>query len=481
MLLSLPSELIKAISANLETTADKNALILTCRRLYCTLNDDMYRDVPRDCERLQAPKAIFSDNDPLLTWSSPLICAAVGDHAGAAKLLIDAGANVNAHGVSSEQPIIAAVTHGHVHVVRVLLAAAAKLDSRIRGGALLSYAAGKGNVEVVKLLLAPRSSISLTQDEVGAALEDAIQNGHQEVVRFLTQTGIDLERRVNNYRTPLFVACTRETNDMVRLLIDLGASTETPYSDGKPLLHKVISEGRPNFNETVTLLLDKNASIEARDRSGSTPLITAVLYYCLDTVKLLLSRNADVEARNNEGFNPLLLAICNDFHQAVRVLLHDGNADASASYPDGDTPLCCAVVGGHLQTVAALLEALPPGPGKTALIDTPDPYLQTPLFIATDIVSLLLSHGSKAMHIKTRAGRTPFSFPEDTESRQSHPLDPSSDLSAIRTLLRDPSKAAFDADKVLDTSANGITMPHFDSLRCNNCSIPISKHDVSRR
>jgi ankyrin repeat protein len=177
-----------------------------------------------------------------------------------------------------------------VHVVRVLLAAAAKLDSRIGGGALLSYAAEKGNVEVVKLLLAPRSSISLTQDEVGAALEDAIQNGHQEVVRFLTQTGIDLERRVNNYRTPLSVACTRETNDMVRLLIDLGASKETPYSDGKPLLPKVISEGRPNFNETVTLLLDKNASIEARDRSGSTPLITAVLYYCLDTVKLAFSK-----------------------------------------------------------------------------------------------------------------------------------------------------------------------------------------------
>jgi hypothetical protein len=113
MLLNLPSELIKAISANLGTTADKNALILTCRRLYYILNDDMYRDVvraesmveqnaaglmpiqwtaangrevriksllahgadprifePRDCETPQAPKASFADHGTPLTRPS---------------------------------------------------------------------------------------------------------------------------------------------------------------------------------------------------------------------------------------------------------------------------------------------------------------------------------------------------------------------------------------------------------------------------
>jgi hypothetical protein len=113
MLLNLPSELIKSISANLGTKADKNALILTCRRLYYTLNDDMYRDVvraesmveqnaaglmpmqwaaangrevciksllahgadprifePRDCETPQAPKASFADHGTPLTRPS---------------------------------------------------------------------------------------------------------------------------------------------------------------------------------------------------------------------------------------------------------------------------------------------------------------------------------------------------------------------------------------------------------------------------
>ncbi|KAL3488850.1 ankyrin repeat-containing domain protein [Aspergillus germanicus] len=235
MLLNLPSELIKAISANLETTADKNALILTCRWLYYTLNDDMYRDVvraesmveqnaaglmpmqwaaangrevciksllahgadprifePRDCETPQAPKASFADHGTLLTRPSPLIYAAVGGHAGVAKLLIDAGANVNASGGLSEHPIIVAVTYGHVHDVRVFLDARAKLNLRVRGGTLLSYAASKGHIEVVKLLLAARGSIFWEHDEGRGALEEAIQNGHQDVVRFLVQTGIGL-------------------------------------------------------------------------------------------------------------------------------------------------------------------------------------------------------------------------------------------------------------------------------------------------
>jgi ankyrin repeat protein len=62
------------------------------------------------------------------------------------------------------------------------------------------------------------------------------------------------------------------------------------------------------------------------------------------------------------------------------------------------------------------------------MIDTPDPYLRAPLFIATmygflDIVNLLLSHGSRAMDIQTRAGRTPLSFPEDTKSAKLQSVD----------------------------------------------------------
>ena len=57
------------------------------------------------------------------------------------------------------------------------------------------------------------------------------------------------------------------------------------------------------------LLLTDKAEVNARDKSGYTPLHWAVLHNQTELVKLLLSNKADVNAATDIGITPLLFAV----------------------------------------------------------------------------------------------------------------------------------------------------------------------------
>lgn len=56
-------------------------------------------------------------------------------------------------------------------------------------------------------------------------------------------------------------------------------------------------------------LLDQGASINARDRWGTTPLILAIIHGKLETIKFLLASGADLEARDKDGTTGIFFAL----------------------------------------------------------------------------------------------------------------------------------------------------------------------------
>jgi ankyrin repeat protein len=103
----------------------------------------------------------------------------------ATKLLLDRGADVDAHGRGwmTGTPLSFAAAGGHTDVARVLLDAGAVPDARqARGWTPLHSAAHNGDLELVELLLARGADPAATNDEGATVLSMADERGNAEVV-----------------------------------------------------------------------------------------------------------------------------------------------------------------------------------------------------------------------------------------------------------------------------------------------------------
>ena len=137
---------------------------------------------------------------------------------------------------------------------------------------------------------------------------------------------------------------------------------------GSTLLHHAAGFGAV---DTLTMLLDSGADVNAKNRRGSTPLHWAIPDEA--KVRLLLSRGANVNAKQVEGRTPLYQAASMGNGLAIIRLLLASGADPNIAIAIGRTPLMAAAGRGDLETMRVLVEAkaqvdVRNGAGETALI-----------------------------------------------------------------------------------------------------------------
>lgn len=130
----------------------------------------------------------------------------------------------------------------------------------------------------------------------------------------------------NQRWTPLSLATRLECHDLMQQLLQRGANVNRVDESGETLLMDAASR---NLNESVQILLNAGAEIEARaEATGNSALIFAALEGYINIVQILLDRNADIDARNNNGESALMLAAARGRPDVVRLLLQRG-ADIS--------------------------------------------------------------------------------------------------------------------------------------------------------
>ncbi|MDD9900603.1 MAG: ankyrin repeat domain-containing protein [Alphaproteobacteria bacterium] len=96
----------------------------------------------------------------------------------------------------------------------------------------------------------------------------AVHRGFLTVVKALIASGMDVDHRSFNNRTPLITAAHAGHTDMVRYLLEAGATIDArDFDQSTPLMWAVGWGGR----DTVRLLLNAGADIYAEDRDR-TPL-----------------------------------------------------------------------------------------------------------------------------------------------------------------------------------------------------------------
>lgn len=139
-----------------------------------------------------------------------------------------------------------AVDKGHIDIVDILLNHGADIEAVAPDGRRpLFIAAENGNTAIVELMAKWKASIESPNDIFhSTALLTACQRGHIEVVRLLLQLGADLEARLADGQTPLFLATASGDIALTQLLLQNGADTARKLKDGRTLID-VAEQNKP--------------------------------------------------------------------------------------------------------------------------------------------------------------------------------------------------------------------------------------------
>ena len=131
--------------------------------------------------------------------------------------------------------------------------------------------------------------------EASRALMDAVKEGNIEAVKQHLDDGADVNAE-GGLGTPLHFATDTGHKKIVELLISKGASVNVKDRLGSTPLHKAAFNGD---KEIAELLIAKDADVNTKDGWHATPLVEAVLGGQKELVEMLLVKGADVNMEDN--------------------------------------------------------------------------------------------------------------------------------------------------------------------------------------
>ena len=199
----------------------------------------------------------------------------------------------------------------------------------------LFIASAIGYIDIVKLLLKKGATLNdkTRQDNdegdwEETALSVAINYEHLEIAKLLLDHGADFETTIqmrDKYLTPVLLAIEKGQNEILGIMLDLGADTDKGVDETTPLLVAIVNSN----NEAVGMLLEYGADINTvvrwrdhdNDSMKSSSLVCAIVNSNNEAVGMLLESGADAIAQigvwNRNGSlikrtTPLACAIAND-------------------------------------------------------------------------------------------------------------------------------------------------------------------------
>ncbi len=207
---------------------------------------------------------------------------------------------------------------------------------------LLSFAARKGNAEIVRLILksAPDPDFQVKEDGT-TPLYIAAQEGHIEVVKALLSSGAKPDLAMTDGATPLLIAAENGHVEGVKALLSAGAKSNLALTGGgvTPLY---ISAQNGHLEVVKALLLAGAEPDLAMTDGGATPLYVASKEGNVEVVKALLAGGAKPDlAMTDGGATPLSIASKEGNVEVVRALLL-GGAKPDLAMAGGATPLYIA-------------------------------------------------------------------------------------------------------------------------------------------
>ncbi|MEJ2406268.1 MAG: ankyrin repeat domain-containing protein [Candidatus Thiodiazotropha sp.] len=174
----------------------------------------------------------------------------------------------------------------------------------------------------------------------------AINNGHEEVVRYLLDSGADVNASGKLGRTPLHLAAFNGMLELAQTLISQGANVNAKTVEGATPMHSAAIAIKNNV-QVLQLLLANGADVNGgRDSEVGTPLVLSARYGDVEVAEILISNGADINAKNASGESAL--HISSQFGRlALANFLLRNNCDVNALDGDSNSSLHIAAMNGR--------------------------------------------------------------------------------------------------------------------------------------
>jgi uncharacterized protein len=254
---------------------------------------------------------------------SPLLFAARDGRLEAAKLLVEAKANVNQPDVNSISPLVMAITNNHVDVAKLLLENGAdpkaadlwgrtplwtSVDLRdLEVGKSGEQRAGDQKVDraaaldLIKMLLDRGVDVNVRTKEVPPAKRYIMSLGDLSWVDFTGQT-------------PFVRAALSGDVTVMRMLLQHGADPNIPTnSDTTALMAaaginwvvgQTYTESKESLMEALKLCIEKGGDVNAKNSMGLTAVMGAANRGSDDILQFLVQQGAKLDVKDNEGRTP---------------------------------------------------------------------------------------------------------------------------------------------------------------------------------
>lgn len=350
-----------------------------------------------------------TDASPLLLFDArnvigltPFLQATKAGRIDNVRMLLEAGARDDVYDRHRLCALHLAVVNHHPELVTFLLEREAPLEARsLRGMTPLLAAASVGDVAILEILRGRGATFESVDTSSLNAVHYAALQGHNETVRYLVASGMDVNSHTWDFRTALHFASSHGRLSTVRLLLELGACVHDRDRGGVTALHLAAVGG---YVDILKTLIAAGASVRTRDLSGGTALHEASTRGHLECVRILVEARAGVDVRTRDtAFSPLHCAARNGHLEVAEFLLFAGSY-VHRRDGRGETALHMAARVGNLPLAKYLVEK---GCGAADL----NVLRETPLHVAAqagheEVAKFLIKNGAN-MNGEDALGRMP--------------------------------------------------------------------------
>ncbi len=165
-------------------------------------------------------------------------------------------------------------------------------------------AAGRGQTDALKKLIASGASIAAKDDDGNTALVLAASAGKIDAVKMLLAARADVNAGNKLDERPLMFAAAGGYADIVENLLGQGADIAARNHDGDNALTLAT---RGCHEQVVRALIDHGADIRVALDHGTTPLMLAAAACPLNLMELLIAKGAQVDGVRRQGQDRIMV------------------------------------------------------------------------------------------------------------------------------------------------------------------------------